>query len=302
MHLTGDNSGDNLYGTAYGDTITGGTGSDAIYGNHGDDTIISGGGADYLVGGPGNDTYVFGSGFGSSVIVDNADGSASNTIHFTGIDPADIRLWTDMYGQLHLQDTTNPSYSIVAYAGTTGSGTYESTIGTYFSEITFDSGYGTTINLTGGLPITGDNSGDSLYGTGYGDTITGGTGSDGIYGNGGDDIIYGGGGADYLTGGAGADTFVFKAATALSAVATIADFSTGDGDKIDIANVISGYDPLTDAIANFVELTTSGGNTHLKVDTDGSGTSYTEIATLAGVTGLNLNDLVTDGNLIVHHT
>ena len=47
---------------------------------------------------------------------------------------------------------------------------------------------------------------------------------------------------------------------------------------------------------------TSGGSTQVKVDTDGSGTSYTQIATLSGVTGLNLNDLITDGNLIVHHT
>jgi Ca2+-binding RTX toxin-like protein len=302
LHITGDNSGDNLYGTAYGDVITGGTAADAIYGNGGDDTIIGGGGADYLTGGAGNDTYVFASGFGNTSVTDNANGSASNTIHFTGIDPADIRLWTDLYGSLHIQDTTNPSYSVTVSADTTGSGYHESTIGTYFSEITFDSGYGTTIDLTGGLPITGDNSGDNLYGTGYGDSISGGTASDAIYGNGGDDIIYGGGGADYLSGGTGADTFVFKAATALSASATIADFSTGDGDKIDIANVISGYDPLADAIGNFVELTTGGGSTQLKVDTDGSGTSYTQIATISGVTGLNLNDLITDGNLIVHHT
>jgi len=78
--------------------------------------------------------------------------------------------------------------------------------------------------------------------------------------------------------------------------------SCPQGDKIDIADVISGYDPLTDLISNFVHLATSGANTTVSVDTDGSGTSYTQIATIASVTGLNLNDLITDGNLVVHHT
>ncbi len=53
-----------------------------------------------------------------------------------------------------------------------------------------------------------------------------------------------------------------------------------------------------------MSLTTSGSNTLLKVDLDGTGGSYspTQIATLSGITGLNLNDLITDGNLVVHHT
>jgi Ca2+-binding RTX toxin-like protein len=319
LHLTADNSGDSLYGTAYGDTIAGGTGADNIYGNGGADTIISGGGADYLTGGSGNDTYVFASGFGTSSVNDNSS-TGANVINFTGIDPADIRMWTDYSGALHLQDTTDASHNITVYAGTTGSGTYESTIGTYFSQVTFDSGYSTTWDLTGGLTITGTSSSESLYGTAHDDTlnglgggdtlmgnagndsVNGGSSADYLYGGDGNDILYGGGGNDYLTGNAGADTFLFKGATAESGVSIISDFNTSDGDKIDLADVVSGYDPLTMAIANFVQLGTSGANTTVSVDTDGSGTSYTQIVTLASVTGLNLNDLITDGNLIVHHT
>jgi Ca2+-binding RTX toxin-like protein len=107
-------------------------------------------------------------------------------------------MWTDYSGTLHLQDATNPSYSISVYAGTTGSGNYESTIGRYFSQVTFGSSYSTTWSLTAGLHITADNSGDTLYGTAYGDTITGGTGGDAIYGNHGDDTIISGGESDYL--------------------------------------------------------------------------------------------------------
>jgi Ca2+-binding RTX toxin-like protein len=301
LHITGDNSGDYLYGTAYGDTITGGTGADVIHGNGGNDTIIGGAGDDTLYGDTGNDTYVFSSGFGSAIVHENLS-EGTDTIRFSGIDPADIRLWTDAYGNLMLQDTSDTSHSITVNAGVTGDNTSESTIGSYVESVTFDSGYSTTWDLTAGLNITGDNSGDYLYGTAHGDTITGGTGADVVYGNAGDDVLYGAGGNDYLYGGPGADTFLFKAATAETGVATIMDFNTSDGDKIDLANVISTYDPMTMLIANFVQLATSGSDTQVKVDTDGSGTSYTQIATITGVTGLNLADLITDGNLVVHHT
>lgn len=301
LHITGDNLGDTLYGTAYNDVIAGGTGNDNIYSNAGDDTIIGGTGTDGLYGGPGNDTFVFSSGFGNATVHESLS-QGTDTIHLTGIDPANVRLYTDTYGYLHIADITNSSHNITINAGVTGSGTYESTIGSYVESVTFDSGYSTTWDLTGGLTLTGDNSGTSLYGTPYGDTITGGTGSEYLYGNAGNDTLYGAGGNDHLVGGAGADTFLFKSATALTGIDTITDFSTGQGDKIDIADVISTYDPATMAIANFVQLATSGSDTQVKVDTDGSGTSYHQIATIQGVTGLSLSDLITDGNLIVHHT
>ena len=319
LNITGDNSGDYLYGTAYGDTITGGTGNDTIYGNGGDDTIIGGGGTNNLNGGSGNDTYIFASGFGNNTVNDTT-ASASNVIHFTGIDPNDIRIWTDTSGYLHLQDTTNASYSITVYAGTTGTGQYESNVGQYFSHVTFDDVAHTTWDLTGGLTLTGTSSSENLYGTAYDDTINGMGGSDTIYGNdgndtlnggssadnlsggNGDDILYGAGGNDYLTGGAGADTFLFKGATAFTGSATIADFNTSQGDKIDISDVLHGnYDPLTDAISDFVQLTASGSNTLLKVDIDGIGTGHTPttIATIQGVTGFDLATLISDHHLIV---
>lgn len=62
------------------------------------------------------------------------------------------------------------------------------------------------------------------------------------------------------------------------------------------------YDPLHDALTNFVEITTSGGNSIVKVDADGTGAAFgwTQIATLQGETGLTDEAaLVASGHLIV---
>ena len=80
---------------------------------------------------------------------------------FVGIDPSDIRLYTDTSGTLHIESISDPSNTIAVYAGTTGTGTYESTIGSYVQQITFDDEAHTTWDLTGGLTLTGSDSNDS---------------------------------------------------------------------------------------------------------------------------------------------
>ena len=190
-----------LYGTDLDDVINGMGGNDTLYGNGGDDTLIGGAGTDYLVGGTGSDTYVFASGWGSDTISE-ASNSDTNTVSFVGIDPSDIRLYTDTSGELHIESISDPSNTITIYAGTTGDETYESTIGSYVQQITFDDEAHTTWDLTGGLTLTGVDSGnDGLYGTDYNDTISGMGGNDTLYGNGGDDTLIGGAGTDYLVGG-----------------------------------------------------------------------------------------------------
>jgi Ca2+-binding RTX toxin-like protein len=49
----------NLFGSAFNDTLTGTTGANTITGGAGNDTIKGGGGADFLAGGLGNDVFVF---------------------------------------------------------------------------------------------------------------------------------------------------------------------------------------------------------------------------------------------------
>jgi Ca2+-binding RTX toxin-like protein len=245
LNLTNVTSGGSLYGTAYNDTLNGGSYSDTLYGNAGNDTLVSNGGADTLQGGLGNDTYVFASGFGSSTVAENLS-QGTDTINFTGINPAHILMYTDTSGNLHLYDSTNPSYNITVDGGVTGSGFHESTIGSYVESVTFDPSYGTTWDLTGGLTLTGTTSAESLYGTANGDTIYGMGGADSIYGNGGNDIISGGSGNDAMDGGLlGTDTVTYAAATVgvtVSLAITTAQNTVGAG---------------TDTITNFENLTGS---------------------------------------------
>jgi Ca2+-binding RTX toxin-like protein len=71
-----------------------------------------------------------------------------------------------------------------------------------------------------------------------------GAASDRVNGMGGDDVIAGGGGGDDLSGGSGADTFVYNAIEDFGDEAVridgIWDFSSEEGDKIDLRNVTPG--------------------------------------------------------------
>ncbi len=81
----------------------------------------------------------------------------------------------------------------------------------------------------------------------------------------------------------------------------VKDFSTGSSDKLDIADILVGYDPLTDAITDCVTFTNSGSNSQMLVDRDGSGAgtySSVQIALIEGLANLNAETLETSGNLI----
>jgi Ca2+-binding RTX toxin-like protein len=227
LTITGTSGGDTLYGTAYDDTILGMGGTDGIYGNAGNDIIVASG-ASTVRGGPGDDTYVFSSGFGNANVIETTS-AGSDTINFAGIDPSHIRMWTDGFGSLFLQDSADTSHSIAVSAGKTGSNTNESTIGQYVEHITFDSSYNTTWDLTGGLTFTGTSSGESLYGTAYNDTLYGLAGVDALYGNAGDDVLFGGTGNDVLTGGPGTDTVDYSTSGGAVTVNLSTGSATGDG-------------------------------------------------------------------------
>jgi hypothetical protein len=100
--------------------------------------------------------------------------------------------------------------------------------------------------------------------------------------------------------GGGADSFVFESASAFSNIDVITDFSTGQSDNLNLADVVD-FDPGIHAITDFVEMTTSGTDTILKVDANGTtgGVSFVQIATLQNITGLtDEQDLFDTGNLI----
>ncbi|QQG36294.1 MAG: DUF4114 domain-containing protein [Micavibrio aeruginosavorus] len=131
------------------------------------------------------------------------------------------------------------------------------------------------------------------------DYIVGGAGNDTIYGGVGSDIIAGGTGADHLYGEEGEDTFLIDVLD--SFWDTIHDFSIGfEDDVINIYDVLQGYDPLTDALEDFVRLTASGGDTLLEINATGDVNSAFVSAALivGGVGGASVADLVAGGNLV----
>mgnify|MGYP001159958392 CR=1 FL=1 len=78
---------------------------------------------------------------------------------------------------------------------------------------------------------------------------------------------------------------------------TISAFESGDA--LDISDILSGYDPLSDAITDFVQIIDNGSDTIISVDADGGADNFVQIATLIDVVGLtDESALETSGTLI----
>lgn len=85
-----DDSGNTVYGSAYGDTVVGGAGVDLLNGGAGDDKLYGGAGNDSLSGGAGNDTLWGGSG------IDRMAGGAGNDTFLIKIGDLDSTLSTSV--------------------------------------------------------------------------------------------------------------------------------------------------------------------------------------------------------------
>ncbi len=156
-----------------------------------------------------NDVYVFRAGdapHSNGLNIHETVSATNDAIFLGGIDPANVRLWTDNYGGLVIRYTNNDSFTISASKHSSGA----SRVGEYVEFIMFDDG--TTWDLREGLDLRlPDGSTTAGYGSIYGDTIEGGSGTNHIYGYAGNDTLTGNGGTDYLYGGIGDDTYTFKA-------------------------------------------------------------------------------------------
>jgi hypothetical protein len=63
---------------------------------------------------------------------------------------------------------------------------------------------------------------------------------------------------------------------------------------------LPGYDPLTDLITDFVQITDDGTHSYLAVDADGGADNFQQVAQINNVTGLTDEaTLEANGNLIV---
>ncbi|WP_234472838.1 Ig-like domain-containing protein [Pantoea sp. S61] len=120
-----------------------------------------------------------------------------------------------------------------------------------------------------------------------------------ITGTAGADTITGGAYNDTITTGAGADTLVYHLLASADSTGgnghdTWTDFNVAQGDKIDISNLLIGWNDSTSNINDFVKVDhTSDGNTVLSIDRDGTGTGYssTQLITLEGV-NVSLEELL----------
>jgi Ca2+-binding RTX toxin-like protein len=330
--LTGNGGTDTIYGMDGNDTLNG---SGTMYGGAGNDILNGSTGADTLVGGTGDDTYV--RNHASDVLTENANEGIDTVLcsinnytlltHFenltltgsalvgTGNDADNILIGNNANNTLNGgngNDILDGGLGADTLVGGAGDDTYYiDNINDKVTELTgggIDHIYSTVNYSLGATPgaayvenltLSGT---ANIYATGNSldNMLTGNSGSNALSGGNGNDTLDGKGGADTLTGGAGADTFMFTHDTAFGAIDTVSDFNTGQGDAIHIGDLLVGYTPGTSDIADFVSITTSGSNSQIFIDQDGAGTTYSsqQIATLSNVTGLDVHDLLTNGNLI----
>ncbi len=282
--ITTNSSHDTIFGGDGDDIISAGDGNNRVYGGDGKDTLTSGSGNDRILGGNGDD--IISAGSGNDVIDDRS-----------GVNDIDGGAGDDR----------------IAGSGTIQGGDGNDRISGYYTDDTIygDDGndvisdkYGSN-SLSGGSgndkiygsgSLYGDDGNDVLYGYGYDDHLEGGAGDDVLIGNNGNDYLLGGDGYDYLWGGKGADIFAFDN---LNNVDYVRDFSKAE-DILDLSSLLTGYDPVNDAIADFLQVTTVGKVTYLQIDVDGSanGVNFVDVAKINGLKGADMQDLLDNGQLV----
>jgi Ca2+-binding RTX toxin-like protein len=234
----------------------------------GDDSILGGGGADIIAG-------------------DALSQGGTASVLYGGDDTIDGGDGADLIAG-----------DALAYDG----GTASSTLGG--SDLIYGGG--------GADTLYGDSSGtdssggdDSLYGDGGADLILGGAGSDLLVGGGEDDTLDGGLGDDTLVGGGGGDSFVIGTGS-LGETDTVSDFSTGEGDLLDLGDLLIGASDVGTTLDDYLEVSFDGTNSTIAVDADGDGSGYTDhfvvvegqdLTALGGSQADILQTLIDGGNL-----
>ena len=277
-------------------TLTGTSSGETIYGLDDNNILIGRGGDDSLSGYDGNDEYHWSVGDGNDTIYE--EGGVDELVLGAGVTLNDIRF--ARYGTDELEvfigsEKIRLQNQLRDLINSTSNDDFVDTL-----RLADD----TTIDLVNNLTLTGTSSGetitgldddntliglagaDYLYGKDGNDTLYGGDGDDRLYGDDDNDILYGGDGIDLLWGDDGADTFAFESATAFNFSDNIQDFDLAEGDMLDVSDLLSGYDPMTDAITDFVQITDNGTHSYLAVDADGGADNFVQVAAIFNETGL----------------
>ncbi len=297
---TGNADNNTLTGNSAANTLDGGAGADLMMGGGGNDVFMVDDANDRVTDTSGTDTvfatdvsYTLGLNIENLTLLGLGDNSATgNTLRnvLTGGDGNNVldggkgndtmaggfgndTYMVDAVGDVVVEDIGGGSDTVIS------SVTY--TLGHDVENLTL---LGTLVTIGTGNAldnvIDGSQANNRLYGRDGDDTVNGGFGNDILYGELGDDTLSGGTGIDTMYGGDGADYFHFDA-SALTEVDVVRDYSLSQGDVIDVVDVLTGYDPGTDDINDFLRLSGSS----VQVDMDGTGTDarWVTIAILSGI-------------------
>ncbi|PCK04095.1 MAG: hypothetical protein COA42_19555, partial [Alteromonadaceae bacterium] len=214
--------------------------------------IFTGAGRDYVAGGLDADTIYLGD-------TDQANGATydDGVASYTAAQLGTFNIMTEAestaYTQIESGDTQNTSVADVA-----------------------DANAGDDI-------VYGEEGTDIIYGNLGDDTLYGGLGRDALRGGAGDDDIYGGAGSDVLRGDTGADTFFWLAGDEAqpdtvdtTQTDIVMDFNTGEGDVLDLSDLLQGESETAASLDNFLNFEKDGTDTiiHIDIDGDGSGTDW----------------------------
>jgi len=313
--VVGTNFGDTYDATGYFSNVTGLTSFNEFEGLGGDDTITGNGatrvtyissptGVTVNLGALGN---AFGDFVGNDTLVNvfNVRGSNFDDLlnGSTGNDTFEGR------GGF---DTINggEGFDLVRYDnGSNGPGTF---LSTGAGSFTASAGGHATDTLSGIESIRGTNFGDLFDGTGSfqaytfdgrggNDTLIGSLQGDTLLGGDGNDLLRGGMGADSMDGGLGMDRFDFDHPS--EGTDTIAGFeAVPGGDVLDIADLLAWTSYAGGAggeLSAFVRFENVAGGSQLQIDADGltGPDGWQGLATLQGHTDLDLNTLLSNGNV-----
>jgi len=112
---------------------------------------------------------------------------------------------------------------------------------------------------------------------------------------------------DVVTGTAYGDTLIYQVLNNTAGNATAGNstgdhwtnFSLSQGDKIDIGDLLVGWNGQASSLGNYIQVSTSGSNTVISIDRDGAGTAYTKttLVTLDNVQ-TTYEELVTQNHII----
>ena len=285
-----------VIGSAFNDSLYGTMDKQSFFGGAGDDRFVFSGGGDLIDGGDGSDTLIFGPSWANGVTVSLQSMARQNVDANTSVQLVSIeKIIGTAYG-----DVLTAGASGSELQGGAGDDILISNIGndilqgdlgadTASYELA-DKGVTVSMAIAGAQDTKGGGFDtlvglQNLNGSAYGDNLTGSSAANIIVAGAGNDIIIGGGGADSLSGGIGADRFVYllTSDSKVGAYDTINDFSSAQGDKIDLtridANTKLAGDNAFALVSSFTKhagelmVTAETGGWLVQADVDGNGVS-----------------------------